>query len=262
VSIGPGLESISKRWLNRGVDRPFSNEYKERYARICLAEVVDRRYYFLRYRAGEKKDRNRFPDFIPTCRSFDVGLEVTGSESDKEGQLGAAMAYDYGLSPTAAEMNAVRIKKFSTMKAHFEQDPATGFVSPVKDDKKDPGINSIGSIDGPLAVTRALNSIITKTGILNNSSRNDVDVFPINELFLRAEGIWGYFAARQIKEVLVKAKWGQHNKDFAKIYFFCGAELFMVEIGSPEQIRWWEISNDKLTLIKKKAHPFGNSKFR
>jgi hypothetical protein len=251
------LELLCERRYNQFMKRPFSNEYKERYARVCLAEVVDRRYYFLRHRAGDKGERSRFPDFVPTCRSFDVGLEVTGSESEQEGQLNAAMAYDgYGPSATAEEMNAVLKKKFPSLKAHFEQDPATGFVSPAKDDKKDREINSIGSIDSLRAMGKAAQSIIRKTRILNKSKQKGVDAFSINELFIRAEGIWGYFAERRIREALANAKWGDNKKDFSKVYFFSGAELYLADLGSPGEIRRWDIPNDELARISRIADPF------
>jgi len=220
--------------------RKYNNGYYERYAKICLRELVDKKFgdYILADSCDSTK--NTFPDLIPSNDLESIGVEITRAQTDKEGQTNAWLAQCFGEGLSTDEINKIREKDYHSLELKMENICGTSCL--LEDYKKD---------SSPVDLIKK--AISTKLSKLN-SPKEFSKKFKSNRLFILIFPTI-MLNKKDFNEILEFQQSLDSNRKFDFIYLFDTWQLCTLDFNIPIKYESQSISPELLSKIKKEANP-------
>jgi len=220
--------------------KKYSNGYFERYAKICLRELVDKKFgdYILADAGTETKFM--FPDLIPKNDLESIGIEITRAETAKDGQERAWIAQCFGEKLSSKEINEIGKGKYHSLNSEVK----TMYGQTILDKNLEKHMFYVDLIKATVSIK------LSKL----NSSKSSTKVFKSNRLFILIFPTI-MLNKKDFNEILEFQQSLDSNRKFDFIYLFDTWQLCTLDFNIPIKYESQSISPELLSKIKKEANP-------
>jgi len=219
--------------------KKYSNGYFERYAKICLRELVDKKFgdYILADAGTETKFM--FPDLMPKNDLESIGIEITRAETAKDGQERAWIAQCFGEKLSSKEINEIGKGKYHSLNSEVK----TMYGQTILDKNLEKHMFYVDLIKATVSIK------LSKL----NSSKSSTKVFKSNRLFIFCPD--EPLDNGDFIEILKFQNNCDFDIKFDFIYLFDNWQLCTLDFNMAGKFDSQHISDELLEKIKIEANP-------